>query len=297
MIKMDVNVICDTLVGNGYIHDKFDLVSEGRFSVEDADWNYKDIPHLKMVHKLIDNNIVYGTDKFLASIAFQRLFGIFKLPLCLINYDYNKDSQVYYTSFLFFILLIQTKYIQINENYSRVITTYNIFSPKLLSFLFPIIKIILKRNFSFLMADDIPMRLRRGELRGKGYLFKKRDPDGKYSYLETTELMRENVVQPDSVKSQQYTFELDKESNDFFATFNGVNVYRIVKYDSSVRIYEAVCLHEGADLSRAKLDGSNLICPWHGKRIAPLVSLDEKNSLVVRKDRRFKLSENKLTID
>ena len=61
----------------GLQRKSFTLSSEGKYEPDDADWNYKDIPHLKIVHKQIDNHLVVGEDYFVSSISFQKLLGIF----------------------------------------------------------------------------------------------------------------------------------------------------------------------------------------------------------------------------
>ncbi|MBU6338902.1 MAG: hypothetical protein KGQ36_02905 [Rickettsiales bacterium] len=37
----------------GYKFRTFELSSQGDFLPSDADWNYKDIPHLKNIHNLV----------------------------------------------------------------------------------------------------------------------------------------------------------------------------------------------------------------------------------------------------
>jgi len=41
------------LKGQGLYFSSFSLVHEGNYAATDAEWNYKDIPHLHCVHELV----------------------------------------------------------------------------------------------------------------------------------------------------------------------------------------------------------------------------------------------------
>ncbi len=56
------------LEAEGYRFSELVLVSEGAYAPEDADWNYKDIPHLHHIHALaealpavIDRDLICST--------------------------------------------------------------------------------------------------------------------------------------------------------------------------------------------------------------------------------------------
>ncbi len=292
--------ISEYLSSEGLNKKSFTLVSEGRYEPDDADWNYKDIPHLKMMHKLISNHLIIGEDNLLASIAFQKIFGFFRIPLCLINYDFDDTTQIYYTSFFSYILLIETKIIKLGTNSTRVETTYHVFGGLLLPVFFFLIKFLLSRNYKILMADDIPMRDRRGQLRDAGYKFSKDNVDGKYSYLETTRVAEQHVFF-DHEYPKKYEFSvplssIDGSFNNCIGTSDSAG-FRIEKKNEEIHIYPRMCNHEGADLSCAVMKGRHLVCPWHGKLIEPLLSIGSQGEhYVVKNGTSFSLKNGVLLI-
>lgn len=290
-IRLKYDQIIKKIENQGFVRRKLVLTSLGNYHPDDADWNYKDIPHLKYIHKLIDNDIVLGNDKQLSSIAFQRFFGIFRIPMCLTNYDHDENSQIYYTSFLFFILLIKTSYEEIGTNKTKVTTVYNVFSPKILLFLVPLIKLSLRRNYKELMNDDIPMRERRGYLRSLGYCFKK--DNKKYGFLETTKISEDRVIEPKNISFKISAINIS--SSDQFKNNNG-NGYRVIKDNNKLFVFETLCMHEGADLSYADYANGKLICPWHGKKLKPILVFDNDGQEQNYKNKKFLLKNNKLII-
>jgi nitrite reductase/ring-hydroxylating ferredoxin subunit len=79
---------------------------------------------------------------------------------------------------------------------------------------------------------------------------------------------------------------------------------RIVREQDNVMIFPRVCLHAGASLDDAKVDGDCIVCPWHGKRIQPLavlvnakpVSTDNSRGVAVRVENRLLTIDGSLTL-
>jgi len=283
MIKQSAESIKNNLKKDGVEFKSFILSSEGKYNFDDADWNYKDIPHLKHVHDLVESFPTFATDEQVNHIIFQKIPPFFRVPMCVTNYDYNQDTQVYYTSFLFFILLIKTKIIPLGENHTRVDTEYNIgFTSKIFKIFFPILKLLIKRNYENLMLGDIPMRDRRGALRAEGYNFTKKNPRGKVSYTETTELLKPSVVIPKKLKGL-YNFKVDinkirYEKNLLIGPDNDSGI-RVFYDDGETFIFSRICHHQGACLSKAKISNKKIYCPWHGQGLKPIGSIkDNENS-------------------
>jgi len=71
----------DQLAQEAVQFKSFTLTSEGRYSALDADWNYKDIPHLTMVHDLVDayptviNDYELSNPENTAVLPFSNLFN------------------------------------------------------------------------------------------------------------------------------------------------------------------------------------------------------------------------------
>ena len=78
------------------------------------------------MHNLVESHPTFASDNQVNHIIFQKIPPCFRFPMCVTNYDYNKDTQIYYASFLFYILVIKTKIISIGKNKTRVDTEYNI---------------------------------------------------------------------------------------------------------------------------------------------------------------------------
>ena len=45
------------LTGQGLYFSSFSMEHEGHYAVADAEWNYKDVPHLHSVHELVETVI------------------------------------------------------------------------------------------------------------------------------------------------------------------------------------------------------------------------------------------------
>ena len=290
--------LIDRLKKEGLVFSNFSLVHEGNYAVDDADWNYKDVPHLHYVHELVEAVYAAMQDEFIATINIQKVFG-FRMPLCVFNYQSGKDEQTYYTSWLFFTLIVHTCYEKIAENKTRVITTYYVGSSTILKWCFPFIRYAIRKNYKNLMLADIPMRERRGKLRELGYQFYKSTES--YSFPKTMEILEQNVIiRP--VSLGQYTINI----NDVLALdgeyFHGKDDHlgiRLVRQKNELFIFARMCLHEGASLDRGKCIGMKIQCPWHGRLHAPLAKFTVNDPMIQKVESKYcnlELSGNVLTV-
>lgn len=250
----------------------FSMTHEGDYTVDDADWNYKDVPHLQYVHHLVE--AVYGTvdDRYIATINLQKVLGM-RIVLTVFNYESAPNEQTYFTSFLSFILIIHTRYEALGELRCRVTTTYSFGAPPWLIWLFPLARWALKRNYSDLMSGDIPMRERRGQLRKWGATLTK--PSGSYSFRQTMDLLTPHVFFPNGpdVPVPSIEVELPPGSGDILIGRSDHRGLRLVVTDTQVHAFPRLCNHEGACLDSARLSDGALTCPWHARRVKPLFSL------------------------
>jgi len=286
MKKYTKDQIVKRLEKEGLHFSEFTLTHEGLYDIEDADWNYKDVPHLHVVHELAEAIPTVVGDDVVASVNMQKVLW-FRFPFALTNFESGPNSQTYYTTWLFFVLLIHTSYESLGYNRTRVDTTYSVGSPAWLKFAFPIIRWILKRNYDNLMSTDIPMRLRRGELRGWGYRFHK--DDERYSFEKTMDITKSNVVAPaESSAPTNYRFSIAQDlplDGDHFLGRDDHLGLRVVRRNQTIMIFPRMCPHEGASLDRYKcsgpkdpLKGDRLVCPWHGRIFRPIASIDLNNT-------------------
>jgi hypothetical protein len=253
----------------------FTLSSEGHWTPEDSDWNYKDVPHLNQVHSQADAVAAAIGEDVISSINFQKIAGI-PVPIAVANYVASDGSQVYYTTLACYVLIVST---QIGEDerdtfgeiWSNVETTYHIGGPKFAMWLFPLLRRILTSNYKVLMSEDLPMREQRGLLRAAGYRFAS---DGRArTFSETTDLTVENVIRPPTPDDKNVRVDLrpltaEGSSIIVGASPGGLRLVHLANHEIS--IFERVCVHEGACLDAAAVSHGSVICPWHAKRVKPI---------------------------
>jgi nitrite reductase/ring-hydroxylating ferredoxin subunit len=267
--KSSKDVLVAQLTGEGFRFSNFTMTSEGDYSADDADWNYKDIPHLHELHALAESHpAVVGRD-ITCSVNLQRILGVW-FPITLVNFEYEKNRQVYYTTLLFFVIVIETRIEPRGPIRCAVHTNYSIGSSPWLFFLIPVLKMLVKRNYHVLMSEDIPMRERKGELRKLGYTFRK---DGEtYSFIGTRYIMRENLCPPRGASNTvraNYAALLDGKQ-EAVAGDSGLLGFRMVRVADEIVVYPRACPHEGSSLDKSDCAGGFVRCRWHGRQIAPI---------------------------
>ena len=264
-----------SLQHEGLVFSEFTLAHEGDYAVDDADWNYKDVPHLHYVHELAEAiPAVVGGD-LIATINMQKVL-MFRFPFALFNFESGPNTQTYYTTWLWYVLIIETAYESLGQCRTRVNTTYSIGCPPLLKWTFPILKWVLKRNYDNLMSTDIPMRERRGQLRSWGYSFFKEDE--RYSFEKTIDIVQPNVIAPDEdVKLCESLFDIAHilpENGQFFVGRDDVWGLRLVREGTALKLFPRLCPHEGASLDSTECKNDKIQCPWHGRSFEPLAKFD-----------------------
>lgn len=267
--KTSRDALVRQLEDNGFRFSELVLASEGDYAADDADWNYKDIPHLHHVHDLAESlPAVIGGD-IICSVNLQQIFG-FWFPIALVNYEVEKHRQVYFTTMLFFALIIETRSEEIGPLRTRVTTRYAIGSPPWLQFLAPLLKWTIKRNYKVLMSADLPMRERRGELRKLGYGFRRRGDT--YSFADTLNIMEQNLVPPpEATRTVSCDLATVFAAGDTaFIGDRGLLGFRLQRQGDEVVVFPRACPHEGASLDERPCVNGAVTCEWHGRRIAAL---------------------------
>lgn len=252
-----------------YRFTELTLVSEGDYAVQDADWNYKDLPHIHHVHPLAEQLQFVVGSSVMSAIQLQGVLKIW-FPMLSVAYEVDKFRQVYVQTLFFFAIIIETSSEAIGEIRTRVTTTYSIGCPKLWFLFTPLLKWAIQRNYRILMSDDIPMRERRGALRKIGYTF--RMSGETYGFEETTRLM-ENRLQAPPHADRRVTCrykELFAESNEGHIGDIGLLGFRLVRATSEVMVFPRACPHEGANLDESRCVSGAVVCRWHGRRIRPI---------------------------
>jgi nitrite reductase/ring-hydroxylating ferredoxin subunit len=281
----------------GYRICTFSVSSTGSYSVEDADWNYKDVPHLNVVHTQVRAIIGTMEDDVITTINLQKVLGI-PFPVSVVNYAVSPMAQTYFTTLGPYILVVHTKYESIGDNETRVSTTYNIAGSPLVSFAFPLLRRILRSNYKTLMSEDLPMRDRRGSLRARGFRFKS---DGRSrTFAETTDLLFENVVPPARPGTHTESVGLEQLAAEGASMLVGPDDdrgVRLVRKGDEVLVMPRVCGHEGASLDCAAIANDSLVCPWHAKRVATLFRIPLRDgSSADARGTSARIADGKLTL-
>jgi hypothetical protein len=275
--------IMSLLKKEGVVFDTMDMVSEGDYAPDDAAWNYMDIPHLTYVHKQVDGYLTLAADAISASVFFQNV-PFARFPLTVLIYQTSRNSITYYTSFFFFLLIIETRWEEVASLRTCVTTRYAIGSTSWLVRLgFPLVKWLLRRNYRILMSEDIPMRDWRGKLRRWGYEFKMNGPVP--SFLDSKKIMQANVIVPeqnviasaDVIPWGQETVrfqEIAEGERRFIGPSNHLGL-SVVRMGDQVLVYPRLCPHEGASLDdNPPAANCTVMCPWHGRKFRPIVTID-----------------------
>ncbi len=281
----------------------FTVESEGPWTVEDADWNYKDVPHLNEVHT---NARAVGAaigDDLATTLNLQKTLGV-AMPIAVANYVASDGTQVYYTTMLCFVLVVETRMSDNGHDGAgrrcRVQTTYHVGGPRVALWAFPLLRRILTSNYRVLMSEDLPMREQRGRLRRAGYSFAS---DGRpRTFAETVDLTVRNVVAPDLVGDKVLDIDLGTlDEGSTITAGTGPDGLRIVRTDGAVlSIFTRVCDHEGASLDCAVFTGEVLVCPWHAKRVKPLATVRlgerDRQELTVGPGYEIVIDQGRMTI-
>jgi len=289
------------------IHFKdFTLTTGGKdFTTDDIDWNYKDTLHLDNVHKQLIAHTINFTDSTISHIFVNTLLG-FKFPVVIYQYDSGNDQITYVSTFLNFVLIVNTKFIQV-KNRADAITTYNVGSSKiLLKLFFPLLKYSLTKNYKILMKDDLAMRERRGELRKWGANFIKYN--NRYTFIETIEISKSKCKFKASLFNSKIASRyeiLKKYKNgsikEFVSGRSDVWGLRGLVENNKITIYPRMCDHEGANLDEAKFQNKRIICPWHNKKINPIHSQELNDNEILfdymQKKYQIKFVKNNIKIE
>ena len=278
MSKLSFDTINKTLSELKFSSLIFTIDNYGNYTPLDSDWNYKDVPHLNIVHKNVESVQALVADEAVGSINFQKIpFLGFSIPMVLVNYEYDVFNQIYIGSFGPYILVANT----ITDNASsktKISTKFAIYSKGVFKYLHKFIKNSIIKNNKILMSEDVPMRERRFSLRHKhchDFYF----PGKTYSFKFTEEIYRANVF----IKNGKSSVEVDKAKiinsceNDILGEDDGLLSFFVTKNKNVKYLWPRTCPHEGAELNNKCIIKGRVSCPWHHRRISPLVEIkDEK---------------------
>jgi nitrite reductase/ring-hydroxylating ferredoxin subunit len=280
----------------GFKFRNFCITFVGDYSPEDADWNYKDVKHVNVVHKNIYSIQAATTRDVSCNINLQKIPILgFEIPMTLFSYDVSKYNPIYISTMGPYIIIVSTLSELINKNQTKVATTFSIGSKGLFRIMHPIIEHILRKNNEALMRDDIPMRNRRGQLRKNNHIFYKNTDSYSFEFTEDTDrsnvYLNENKENFIKINKQKI---LEAKNGDIIGEENGVfSFFVTIDQEGKKKIWPSTCSHEGAKLNKKCLKQNFLMCPWHNKKINYLIEVNKQNfNLKPNIDYAMKITEN-----
>ena len=280
----------------GFKFRNFCITFVGDYSPDDADWNYKDVKHVNVVHKNIYSIQAATTRDVSCNINLQKIPILgFEIPMTLFSYDVSKYNPIYISTMGPYIIIVSTLSELINKNQTKVATTFSIGSKGLFRIMHPIIEHILRKNNEALMRDDIPMRNRRGQLRKNNHIFYKNTDSYSFEFTEDTDrsnvYLNENKENFIKINKQKI---LEAKNGDIIGEENGVfSFFVTIDQEGKKKIWPSTCSHEGAKLNKKCLKQNFLMCPWHNKKINYLIEVNKQNfNLKPNIDYAMKITEN-----
>ena len=106
MIRLPQKELIKSLKNNGLAVKQFELSIEGEHTVEDSDWNFKDVPHHNQIHPALTHIASSVSHDVASDIRLQKFLG-FLTPISNVGFV-SKDNRITsHSTFLSFVLIIQ----------------------------------------------------------------------------------------------------------------------------------------------------------------------------------------------
>lgn len=273
-----------------YVERSFTLVSEGKWTAGDAEWNYLDVPHLNEVHSQADAEVLFYSDDTSSSILRQKVGPLTFLTVLTI-FKTAKQELSYVSSVGPILLFVKSRWSDLGPVKAKVDTSYYLFAPRGLGWSLRIVERLLTRNYRILMSEDLPLRERKGSLRLRGYSFLH---DGKdHSFLESRKIGSNNLILPKQLPEVE--FDVPKSDLPIGGTIlvgdDGALGLKLVHLEDGVHVFPRICAHEGACLDEARNDEGTLRCPWHGRKIRSLMTFSPSDTAIPRRSRGITVSD------
>lgn len=295
MSKSSFKKLISLLKEKNFKFTSFEFTDYGKYSIEDADWNYKDVTHTEKIHENV--NQLHGAilDDVYTSVNLQKIpfFGI-TFPLVVVNYEYKKNDQVYFTSTGPFIVIGNVIHTPVSKNETKVTTRFVVGSKGIFALLNPLIKYFITRNHAKLMMEDVPMRERRGELRENGHFFY--SPTETYSFRFSTEIARSNVHIDFNSEAKIKILKNDifsaKQNSILGKKIGILSFFTTVDNNQDIKLWPTTCPHEGAPLTNKCLKNNSITCPWHARKLQPLMIVNKNKKTQIFPSIDFAVKEN-----
>jgi len=253
----------------------FEIVHDSQHAIADWDWNQRDLPHIPFVHGGFRLAPGVAEEGLAAGVYVQRILGV-RLPIAVSFHHLHESprARVYQAALGPLVVVIGAEIAPISSG-TRVSTVYSVGSLPAMRPLLPAAEWLLRRNYQRLTQEDEPLRARRRRLRGWGYSFAA-DNEGA-SYARSLDLGRANVTFPEVRVSpgQVNVGPRDREILIGRDDHLGLRISAAGPHDP-ILVFPRLCAHEGASLDGCAVRKGMVVCPWHGRRIAPVATFDRR---------------------
>jgi nitrite reductase/ring-hydroxylating ferredoxin subunit len=178
-----------------------------------------------------------------------------------------------HTTLFFYVIFVEIESEKVGDFLTRTETRYAVGTKSWFFSLFsPLIRFVMRKNWERFVADDRPLRSRRGDLRKQGFTFADVSP---IDHRATLNIAGVGITPPlDSPGERIYEFNLsDNKAETKLAGESDHFGLRVQFEEDVIRIFPRLCPHRGASLDAKGTIGLTISCPWHGRKFPPLASI------------------------
>lgn len=254
-------------------------ISKGKFTsktvgiVTDYEWNHLDQSHRLYIHDAYHDALRIATSKDIA----VSIMAFRNLPIYIQVVDMRIDRGLFYQSYTFFGLLFCHQICRMIQESDEVVLDieWRTVSHWLLGFLHKpfnrrMYNLISKQN-----GEDKPLRIQRHKLRQSGVRFKTDEPD----FLNSN-VLSDMIIFPNETTSQKFSI-LDIPAEKITKVKLGTVEIYAQRDDAAIKVWPALCPHEGAEMPESKICNGVITCPWHNRRFSPTLLTEKKGQLVM----------------
>lgn len=233
--------------------------------VRDIDWNHMDQLHRPSIHKTYLESLRLVTGRSFQLSLTRIPVGWFKF-LVLVT-DIQLGPGLFYQGFSLFNLLYVHHVIRmipisegerVDENITLHAIDWYIISHPFFKFLHGPVSRRLYRINDIQNREDVPVRIRRAELRRKGYHFGSDDPD----FLNCN-VLTDNVSPPKLEGTHRISLKGLTSVGLNRVSAGPIELLVRKNTEQSFTVWPAVCPHEGGPLELGRVCNGTIICSWH----------------------------------
>ncbi len=229
----------------------------------DAEWNLLDQMHRLFIHKVYGKTLCLArSSSFSSTITTLKVLGF---PIVVSINDVRIRPGFYYQTIVFLNLIHFHMYLEIIPmgEQSRTRVDWFIASHPLFKWMHGFLNKRYYRTLEVLNTEDTLIRIRRMELRRRGFKFAYEEPN----YVNSNSTSN-NVCPPPLNGPQRISLASLPIQNLTKVTAGNIDFLVYKESHSEIRIWTDVCPHEGGPLSQGKICNGQMECPWHGLKFA-----------------------------